>query len=528
MGYQFKTKPRAHQGTSLVKSLREPVWAHFHEQRCGKTKIVIDTAAYHYEAPDPNPLRVNALMVIAMPSGVPSQWVLDEIPAHLPDRIPRKCVVWRANRVKTKAFQRDLEELLTFKGLSVLAVNGEAIITKAFRQYAPKFLRARHVLVAADETTLICKTAGTERSKMMRAIGKFPNVVIKRIMDGTPYGESPMDFYAQFEWMDKRILGHDSYHTYKLHYAVLEKQMATRNNVKTGLPERYEYDAIVGYRNLDELNKRIFRVADRVRRADISDAPPKTYIKLRFDLTAEQRRVYDQIEEEHEAILRTGHIVTVAHVLTRQMRLQQVTSNILPTAASLVDCKRCGGIGSVEDSLCETCDGLGVVPVPGPVVRIDAKNNPRVEMLHDHVMLSKSPSIVWCRFQSDVDDIMSMLKKAGRRPVQYDGRVSGQDKDAAKAGFQRGDYTDVVGNPKAGGRGLRLDRAESVYYYSNIYSLIVREQSEDRAEDVDRKISTVIADLMANDTEDEAIADNLRAKRTVSELVMREKRGKWL
>ena len=528
MGYKFKTKPRAHQATSLKVSLNKPVWAHFHEQRCGKTKIVIDTAGYHASTPPTDPLHIDGLLIIAMPSGVPTQWVNDEIPTHLPTTVPRQCLIWNASKTSTKAFQKAQEDLLKFKGLAILAVNGEAIITKAFRTYAPKFLKARRVLVAADESTLVCKTNNTERSKMMKAIGKYPNVIMKRIMDGTPYGESPMDFYAQFNWMDPRILGHDSFYTYRQHYAVLEKQIATRINPKTKQPEKYQYETVAGYRNLDELNQRIARFSDRVRRADISDAPAKSYIKLRFDLTPEQRRVYDDIDNEHKSKLQSGETITVAHVLTRMMRLQQVTSNILPTNATLEKCQACKGSGEQHGDICEPCDGLGVIPTAGPVKRIDTKENPRLTALHDEMLINPRPSIVWCRFQSDVDDVMQMLRQAKRWPVQYDGRINQLQKEAAKVGFQKQDYTDIVGNPKAGGRGLRLDRAEAIYYYSNIYSLLIREQSEDRAEDVDRKISTTVADLIANNTEDENIVQNLRDKRTLSEIVMKEKRGTWI
>lgn len=528
MGYKFKTTLRSHQRASLKASLNAPVWAHFHEQRCGKTKIVIDTAAYHYEAPDPNPLRISALLIIAMPSGVPAQWVKDEIPKHLPDRIPRQCVIWNANKTGTKAFQKQLEALLTFQGLAILAVNGEALITTAFRKYIPRFLKARRTFVAADETTLICKTPGTLRTKMMEAIGKYPNVVIRRILDGTPYGESPMDFYAQFHWMNPRILGHDSFYTYRQHYAVLEKQTATRINPKTKQAERYQYETIAGYRNLPELNQRIACYSDRVLFKDISDAPPRTYTKLRFDLTPEQRRVYDEIEQFHKTQLQSGETITTAHVLTRRLRLQQVTSNILPTAATLNQCPACHGSPPTPATTCEICDGLGVIPTAGPVKRIDTKHNPRLELLHDTITLSKAPSLIWCRFQSDVDDVMQALKQAKRKPVQYDGRTTNQQKQDAKAAFQAGEYTDVVGNPKAGGRGLRLDRAEVMYFYSNLYGLVTREQAEFRTEDVDRKISTTIADLIATDTEDELIVDDLREKRSLSEIVMREKRGAWL
>lgn len=562
--YQYKTKPRKHQAECLRLSIKEPVFALFHEQRTGKSKIIIDTASYHFElyqralqaraptggppAPDgalggkrstyPGrlppvipPVGITALIIVAMPSGVPSQWVMDEIPAHMPDRIPRKTLIWRASKVSTKSFQKEMEDLLTTPSLAVLALNGEALITDAFRKYAVRFLNARkRVMVSVDESTLVCKAHNSQRTKMVLALRDHPATVVRRIADGTPYGERPLDFYAQMSFLDERILGHKSFFTFKRHYCVLEKNTAQRFNkdkenddgTKGGM-ELYEYDTIKEYRNLDELHRRIARYSHRVRRADVSDAPPKTYQKLRFDLSPEQRRVYNEMEEKYEAELNNEQgRITAKHVLTRWLRLQQITSNMVPGMDTVDVCSACYGDG------CDECDNIGGIVSQQPARIIDSKHNPRLETLEAHLSLSSDPAIIWCRFTQDIEFCLDLGRQLGRAPVRYDGKVSADEKVWAKNEFQTGKSALLVGNQMAGGRGLRLSAARAIYYYSNYFSLLVREQSEDRAEDVDQKHSTHVYDLVANYTKDEDIVGAMREKRRLSEIVMQENRGKWI
>lgn len=508
--YQPKTVPWPHQAEGLALSHEMSGYALLMEQRTGKTKIVIDTVAYQYERG-----TINALLVVAMPDGVQRNWLATEIPLHMPDRVPRLCLEWEAEKATRKYFQEAMEKLLTFKGLAILAVNGEAIITNAFRKYATRFLKARRVFVAADETTLIMKTPGAKRTRVMHAIGRHPNVQFKRIMDGTPVGEGPLDLYSQFGFLDPAILGYTSFYAFKHRYARWERGY----NGATG----QEFEKLIEYQNLDELQARMTPYSYRVTRAQVDPtAPPKVYQKRYFKLAPPQRKAYDELTSQYRTEV-AGRELTAVMVLTRYLRLQQVASNLVPSTATATLCHACGGTG------CGACDGGVIARVEPEATVVPTASDPRLQALAEELRLTSDPVIVWARFRADVSAAYALCEKLGRRPVRYDGACDRDQKEAAKADFGRGLSGAFVGSPASAGRGLALGAARTIIYYSNYFSLLVRLQSEDRAEAIGKGVSTGVVDLVAKDTVDDGvIVPALRAKRGVADYVMNEKRGQWL
>lgn len=485
------------------------------EQRCGKTKVAIGKAVRHYARGE-----ITALLVVAMPGDVHANWVTDELPVHVPPRVRYKALAWRAAKASQKAYQAATEELLSFPGMSVLAVNGEALITETFRRYLGRFLKARgKVMVVADEQTLIMKTPGSKRNKVMQALGSLPHAAFRIIMDGTPVGEGPLDLFAPYQFLKKGLLGHATFSTYKNEFAEYEQK--TVYDPKTG--KTREYPALVAYRNLDRLNALMAPHTYRVLRRDCFDMPEKIYVpKHRFSLSQEQRRVYDSLKSTFKAEFTDGLPLTATNVLTRYLRLQQVTSNYVPAIDALVFCPACEGDG------CEACDGLGALETTVPARKIDERHHPRLETLEQQFEVSAEPTIIWARFRQDVDDVMEMLARIGRTPVRYDGKCSQDQKLEARQAFQAGRASDLVGSARAGGRGLRLTAAQSVHYYSNEFPLLVRLQSEDRAEAEGRTVGTGIHDYEAEDTIDADIIDALRAKRAIADVILNERSPDWI
>ena len=149
MEYIYKTKPYEHQRQAFENSRNVGEWAYFMEMGCGKSKVLIDNAAWLYENRD-----LRTLVVIA-PKGVYRNWVLKEIPAHMPDRIPHKVFTWRSSPRKHEV--EELVEACEYKdGLRILIVNTEAVITKKFKEYYGKFRSYPEInMIAVDESTTI-------------------------------------------------------------------------------------------------------------------------------------------------------------------------------------------------------------------------------------------------------------------------------------------------------------------------------------------------------------------------------------
>ena len=76
--------------------------------------------------------------------------------------------------------------------------------------------------------------------------------------------------------------------------------------------------------------------------------------------------------------------------------------------------------------------------------------------------------------------------------------------------------------------GLTLTEAKTVVYYSNVYDLEVRLQSEDRAHRIGQKNNVTYIDLVCENTVEEKILQALRDKIDVATLIMKDGYKDWL
>ena len=84
-------------------------------------------------------------------------------------------------------------------------------------QYLDKVTHRSDVFLAIDESTTI-KNIKAKRTKALIKFGE--DAKYKRILTGAPITKSPLDLYAQFLFLDKEIMGFDSYWSFQGRYAV--------------------------------------------------------------------------------------------------------------------------------------------------------------------------------------------------------------------------------------------------------------------------------------------------------------------
>lgn len=499
----------SHQREAFERSKDMPTFALLFEQRCGKSRVLIETTNHLYAAG-----MIDALVIVA-PNGVHRNWVTDELPRWA--TFPYRPLLWRSAKASTRAFRDEAERVIaTRDALAVLALNIEAVISDTAKVYLKRFLTSRRALIACDESDMIA-TPGAKHTKTMLAAARY--APYRRILTGTPSAEGPLDLYAQFKFLSPDILGFGSFLAFKARYAEYEDGYDPRTGRR--------YPKLKGYLHLDELQAKIAPYSMRVTRAEVSDAPPKIYVKRYFALSPRQRAVYDNLRERYIAELSDGETITAANVLARYTRLQQIASNIGVPDNTAVPCPRCRP--DDPDNDCPACEGLGLVEPPERTQPVDPASNPRLEVFLEEIRHDRpTASIVWARFDRDIDAILEALRGIGRKPVRYDGLVSPEERAANLADFRESRATDIVGKTSAGGRGLELSRAEIIYNYSNQFSLRLRLQGEDRAESVVKKFATTIIDFVAENTVDEKIVEALRAKRSVSDQITGDSPEAWI
>lgn len=493
----------AHQRRAFALSKDRADFALFMEQRTGKTRVILDTAAYLYHQG-----KIDALIVLA-PAGVHRDWAVEAVPSYLPEWTQYKALVWNSGKAGNKGEEENRKSLVGHQGLSVACLNIDSLLTDRARGFLRLLTAKRKALCVVDESSII-KTPGVKRTKLAIALGRRCHY--RRILDGTPVTQGPLDLYSQCAFLSYDLLGFHSFYAFKARYGVWEQR------VNQGTGQRY--DVLKEYQNLDELTMKLDRFSFRVTRSEVFDLPPKVYGKARFELSKRQREVYDSLRETYIAELSAGTF-TVANVLTRYLRLQQVASNFWPGEDVAEICPQCGGAG------CPACKELGLVPIHQAAQRIDARN-PRLAAALGEVKRFSEPFIIWARFHQELDDIEGALAGAGITFVRYDGTLGQDERAENKAAFQRGDAQGFLSNTQAGARGLKLSRARHMLYYSNNFSLLLRAQSEDRPIMDGQDKSLEIIDLVANDTVDERILEALRLKRKIADMIVRDKPQEWL
>jgi SNF2 family DNA or RNA helicase len=501
MNYPYKTLPFDHQREALRRSAALHAFGWLMEQGTGKSKVGLDNAAWLYMRE-----KLDCLIILA-PAGVHNTWILDQVPEHLPGTVPAATVLWRSG---SSAIRRQLHSVVLERKLVIAAFNIDAINTDEGYRAVKELCEARVAMMLIDESSDIAhpSAARTRAAWQLSRLAKY-----RRIMDGTPFAESPLEAYAQFRFLDPRILGFHRYRQYK-DFVGQWRSMELR---KDTFPERKNRifqvqltDPRTGEKlwrrdNIEIIKQRMAPYVYRVTR-DVLGLKERIYARHMIELSAEQRKLYDDLTKQWEAECANGLILTVANRLALMVRQQQIVSGYVPGTAWV----------TVED------DEEVIQPdhiIPGPRPRIEAALS-----LYRHYQV---PTIVWARFRKDIDQLSAAFLEAGVSVARYDGAMNEDERQISKSRFLNGAAEIFLGNAAVAGRGLTLNRAKHAIYYNNYIRARLREQSEDRFYRIGQTDSVLVTDIEAIDTVDYPIRLALKAKKSLSNMMTNDLEFPW-
>ena len=480
VNYKYKLKPFNHQLDALEAGWERDEFGYFMEMGTGKSKVLIDNMGMLFLTG-----QINFALVIA-PKGVYRNWVAKEIPEHMSDDIPHRVIRWVSGpNKKQKEEMRSVQD--PFDGLTIFVMNVEAFSSLKGQKAGDWMARALgdHGMIAIDESTTIKNHKAKRTKSLMKIAAQFK---YRRLLTGSPVTKSPMDIFAQTEFLRPGLLGYESYYAFQGRYAVTQRRAMGAQ----------AFQQIVGYKNLDELTVNIDRYSFRVLKKDCLDLPEKIYTVRYVTLTDEQAKMYSLLQEQAMLLFEDGEMVSAPAVITQMLRIQQVMSGHLKT----------------DDGEMKYF----------PSRRMDALE----EITQEH----DGKAIIWSRFRYDIIQITEMLnKKYGQGcAAAYFGDTSDEDRAAAVLNFQNPSHPlrFFVGNPATAGYGLTLTEANLVVYYANDFNLETRIQSEDRAHRIGQKNNVTYVDLISEGTLDEKIVESLRNKINIGAKVLGEQAREWL
>lgn len=458
---KITTQPYDHQMEALTTAWGKPGFAFYLEQGTGKSKIIVDEIVNLIERE-----LINCAVIIA-PNNVHVNWKY-ELEKHGPKDWNQWAIqIWRSGQNKDKR-EKETKSILESNRALVFLINIEALSAAGGKDYLRRVLLARRkVYMAIDESHKI-KTPGAQRTKACIELGRL--AYIRRIATGTEAEEGLENLYSQFRFLDQNIIGLRSFTAFRSMYCLMGG---------------YENRAIIGYQNQELLAQKIAPFTYHKRKKDCLDLPDKVYATHYIDMTPQQEKVYNKLEEELIYELSSGSIIDATMALTRMMRLQQVL---------------CGHINTTDDPR-ET----EVIP------------SNRAEFVAEIVDEASSKCIVFCRFIKDVDLVVTELAQKGIRAVGVSSRVDGPGRMFEIDRWRQEKNNKVlVITISTGGTGLTLNEANTTIFYSNSWSGTDRIQAEARNHRIGQNDKVTIHDIMVRRKIDHRLYNVLMNKQNMS------------
>lgn len=370
--------------------------------------------------------------------------------------------------------EQRLKELRKLTGppntMLVAAINYESVwrdgIKESIMEWNPD-------LVIADESQRI-KTHDARQSKAMHEIGDLARY--KLILSGTPVQNTCLDLFSQYRFLDKSVFG-VNYYAYRNRYCIM------------GGFNQYQ---VVGYKNMDDLIKREHSIAYRVTKEECLDLPEQIFETRTLQFSPKEMVLYKQIKDQSYAELEGGGQITAATVLTKMLRLQQMTGGFL--------------IKDDEDK---------------PQMISDVKIKALEDIIDDYVLETGKKLVVFARFRAEIDLIEKLLQK---KKLQYGciyGDIKLQDRGDIVKDFQENPETKVfVAQIDTAGLGITLTAADTCVYYSVNWNYAAYSQSLARIHRIGQKNNCTYIHLVVDKTIDSEVLKALAKKEDIAKTIV--------
>lgn len=481
--FKSATVPWLHQAQAFHFLRSLPAGALFSDMGTGKTKVVVDLICNS----DPG-----LTLIVGPLKTIEDKLWTREFGKHAACQVDINELGPSFGKVRERA---EILPDLIFFAPTVITMNYEAFDQEVMRSAVSKI---RWDLVVLDESHRIKAVTGV-RSKFFGKLGR--NIPHRLILTGTPNADKPIDVWGQFRFLDPSIFG--NYGEFKRRYCHLRLMP----NGQGGYFEKIE-----GYKNLDDLASRMSSVAFRVT-SDVLDLPDQHDVIRRVRLGNEAQRIYTRMEKDALAAVEEENDVIASNVLTKYLRLQEITS---------------GYLRSDEES-----DG----GTHRAIRRFDtSKADATIEIIED--IGDAEPVAIFYRFTEDASLLTEKLKDT-RATFELSGRLNELQRWKDHANGECQGYCCRVANlPRggvllvqiaAGSEGIDLTAARYCIYYSTDFSLSHYEQSRKRIHRPGQTRPVTYYHIQAEGTVDEYIWNALSNKAdisgTISQYILAKHKG---
>jgi SNF2 family DNA or RNA helicase len=459
---KYLVQPWKHQEEAIERSRTLDHFAFFFEQGAGKTMTAINACRIKYY----DHKRLLRTLVLGPPI-VRSNWVR-EWKTH--SKINPNLIVMLDGPGKKRA-----EVVRQLKGEPhIVITNYESFrneeLLEAVLDWHPE-------LIIFDESHK-CKTYNSKTTKVCFQLAQLAKY--RYILTGTPVLNSPSDLFSQFKILDLGKTFGKNYFAFRDKYFMDKNRNMPKHNY---FPDWRPKPGIETC-----LNAKIKEKSMRMLKKDCLDLPPYVKTKVDVELTAEQKRVYEELKKDFVAYVSDTEAVVANMALTKALRLLQISTGFVCVERE---------DGTTEEKI--------------------FKKNPRDVALAEVIegIPESEKIIIWAVFKRNYDTIRAVCKKLGVELVEVHGGISDKQKRLNVDAFNAKDGPRVLlGHPASAGIGINLVSASYSIFYSRTFNLGDDLQAEARnyrgGSEIHEKVTRI--DLVAPGTIDEYVVESLAGK----------------
>ena len=515
----------------------------FFEMGCGKSVTSLSIMIDKYKEG-----KIDSLLIVA-PNDVHKQWFDDlcNDDALLSQILEQEHVPCTGQIIGGRGGQKQFYDFEDDDKLHIVCVNIDTFSQPHKWEVIVDWVNKNKTAIIIDEATSI-KNPNSKRSQRMlyefndvmkkRNIvlfsGKKPNTSVRCVLTGTPVSNGPMDLWSIMEFIKPNYFGRN-YYSFMNYYGMHTKlKLDTGQQISVLLTEKtwqgikgckdyieafntfgcsedtymtvVHQDHYIGpYKHADELKQLLEPVAVFAKLTDCVDMPPVHYITKEVPLSDAQKACYNDMKHDLLATY-DDSVATAKNKLVVTLRLQQIASGFIMGHKEV----------SPEDlelpcwSDVESADEYDVTP--DEVIWL-GDTNPKLEQLKRDVAELDKPLLILTRFSAEAAKIYDLLKDDYSCMLFTGWKTTGSIEK-----FKDGEFQIMVANTTKIARGFNLQVAHTTIYYSNTFSMELRQQSEFRTFRMGQKYPCTYIDYVSCEV-DKTIADALRLKKGLLEYI---------
>lgn len=516
-----------HQKEALEKFKDKDEIALFFEMGCGKTCTALKILEWKFQHQG-----LTHALVIA-PNDVHKQWAIEEVPKWLTVPYTIECFGGRGGL-------KDFYDWTELDKLNIVCVNVDTFSTPTKWQVVAEWAVKYKAAIILDEATCIKNVDSKRTQRILYAFNDImrrgKNVIaskkicpVRIVLTGTPVTNGPMDLWSIMEFVKPNFFG-ENWWSFKQHYGMFthmsiagpmgSREIQVPMNEKTwyGIKNCSDYATafnIFGctqdtyftvqsqnkyqgpYKHAEIIKDMLQEASIFKKLTDCIDMPEKIYIIRQLEMNSEQQKAYRQMQDLQMTEYQ-GHIATALNKLTMAMRLQQISSGFIVDKSYVTE---------FTDESFDTEQDL----LPDEVIWL-GKSNPKLDALMRDVDESDKPVIILTRYTAEAAKIYDLLKDT------YDTMLyTGWKKTGTIEDFKSGSFEVLVANIACIARGFNLQVSHTILFYSNSFSMELRQQSEFRTFRAGQHNNCKYVDYCFHGTVDDDIMAALKFKLSMLE-----------